>query len=95
MQKHQLSTRSDSTVKSIQAMKRKRSEWRVTKMVLAIFLSFVICYLPITIMKTTDPEVRHPGKLRKNNIKTRNILEITHYITRQICTRCSVYTINT
>lgn len=62
MQKHQISTRSDPTTKSMQAIKRKRNEWRLTKMVLAIFLSFVICYLPITIIKTTDPDVLYPGK---------------------------------
>ncbi|VVC28357.1 G protein-coupled receptor, rhodopsin-like,GPCR, rhodopsin-like, 7TM [Cinara cedri] len=60
MLKHQVSTRSDSTVKNMQAIKRKRNEWRITKMVLAIFLSFVICYLPITIIKTSDPNVRYP-----------------------------------
>ncbi|XP_033331629.2 G-protein coupled receptor moody isoform X1 [Megalopta genalis] len=42
-------------------IKQKRSEWRITKMVLAIFLSFVACYLPITIVKVADPEVRCPG----------------------------------
>lgn len=61
MQKHQLSSRSDTTLTNMQAIKRKRNEWRITKMVLAIFLSFVICYLPITIIKTTDPNVNHPG----------------------------------
>lgn len=42
-------------------IKQKRSEWRITKMVLAIFLSFVACYLPITIVKVADAEVRYPG----------------------------------
>ncbi|XP_076282791.1 G-protein coupled receptor moody isoform X2 [Lasioglossum baleicum] len=42
-------------------IKQKRSEWRITKMVLAIFLSFVACYLPITIVKVADPEVLYPG----------------------------------
>ncbi|XP_066584035.1 G-protein coupled receptor moody isoform X2 [Prorops nasuta] len=41
-------------------MKQRRSEWRITKMVLAIFLSFVACYLPITIVKVADPLVRYP-----------------------------------
>jgi hypothetical protein len=68
MQKHQISTRSDPNTKSMQAIKRKRNEWRLTKMVLAIFLSFVICYLPITIIKTTDPDVLHPGKFCKKNL---------------------------
>ncbi|XP_050442725.1 G-protein coupled receptor moody-like isoform X2 [Adelges cooleyi] len=61
MQKHQMSTRSDTTVKNRQAMKKKRNEWRITKMVLAIFLSFVISYLPITMIKITDPHVYYPG----------------------------------
>ncbi|XP_063976408.1 G-protein coupled receptor moody isoform X2 [Diachasmimorpha longicaudata] len=42
-------------------IKQRRSEWRITKMVLVIFLSFVACYLPITIVKVTDPEVRYPA----------------------------------
>ncbi|XP_033193216.1 G-protein coupled receptor moody isoform X1 [Bombus vosnesenskii] len=41
-------------------IKQRRSEWRITKMVLAIFLSFVACYLPITIVKVSDAEVRYP-----------------------------------
>nr|CAD7452341.1 unnamed protein product [Timema tahoe] len=42
-------------------LKAKRNEWRITKMVLAIFLSFVVCYLPITIVKVADSEVKYPG----------------------------------
>lgn len=42
-------------------MRAKRNEWRITKMVLAIFLSFLCCYLPITIVKVTDSDVRYPG----------------------------------
>jgi len=45
-------------------LKTKRNEWRITKMVLAIFLSFLICYLPITIVKVADNEVRFPGTQR-------------------------------
>lgn len=41
--------------------KQKRNEWRITKMVLAIFLSFIACYLPITIIKVADKNVHHPG----------------------------------
>lgn len=41
--------------------KQKRNEWRITKMVLAIFLSFLACYLPITITKVLDKEVNWPG----------------------------------
>uniref|UniRef100_T1E840 Putative moody n=3 Tax=Anopheles aquasalis TaxID=42839 RepID=T1E840_ANOAQ len=40
--------------------KAKRNEWRITKMVLAIFLSFVMCYLPITISKIVDKNVSAP-----------------------------------
>jgi hypothetical protein len=46
--------------------KRKRNEWRITKMVLAIFLSFLVCYLPITIVKVTDKDVHWPGKSLSN-----------------------------
>ncbi|XP_058792835.1 G-protein coupled receptor moody isoform X2 [Phymastichus coffea] len=42
-------------------IKQRRSEWRITKMVLAIFLGFVACYLPITIVKVADAEVRFPA----------------------------------
>lgn len=41
--------------------KQKRNEWRITKMVLAIFLSFIACYLPITITKVLDKDVNWPG----------------------------------
>lgn len=41
--------------------KQKRNEWRITKMVLAIFLSFLACYLPITIIKVVDKDVNWPG----------------------------------
>ncbi|KAG5682437.1 hypothetical protein PVAND_011789 [Polypedilum vanderplanki] len=41
--------------------KQKRNEWRITKMVLAIFLSFLACYLPITIIKVADKSVHWPG----------------------------------
>lgn len=43
-------------------MRAKRNEWRITKMVLAIFLSFLCCYLPITIVKVADTDVRYPGE---------------------------------
>lgn len=42
-------------------VRAKRNEWRITKMVLAIFLSFVICYLPITIAKVADQDVNYPN----------------------------------
>uniref|UniRef100_A0ABD2XJ65 G-protein coupled receptors family 1 profile domain-containing protein n=1 Tax=Trichogramma kaykai TaxID=54128 RepID=A0ABD2XJ65_9HYME len=50
--------RPESTQREI---KKGRSEWRITKMVLAIFLGFLACYLPITIVKIADPEVRNPA----------------------------------
>jgi len=34
------------------------SDWRLTKMILAIFLSFLVCYIPTTIIKVADK----PGK---------------------------------
>lgn len=49
-------------IKDQREMKAKRNEWRITKMVLAIFLSFVICYLPITIAKIIDKDVSYPGE---------------------------------
>ena len=53
--------KSKPKAKEQREMKTKRNEWRITKMVLAIFLSFLICYLPITIVKVADDEVRFPG----------------------------------
>ncbi|KAH8419836.1 hypothetical protein KR009_003104, partial [Drosophila setifemur] len=50
-----------SRVKDQREVRAKRNEWRITKMVLAIFLSFVICYLPITIVKVADKNVEHPS----------------------------------
>lgn len=48
-------------IKDQREVRAKRNEWRITKMVLAIFLSFVICYLPITIVKVADQDVEHPN----------------------------------
>lgn len=48
-------------VKDNRDAKAKRNEWRITKMVLAIFLSFVMCYLPITIAKIADEDVSYPS----------------------------------
>lgn len=50
-----------SRIKDQRDIKTKRNEWRITKMVLAIFLSFVACYLPITLVKVIDPDVESPG----------------------------------
>lgn len=50
-----------SRIKDQREVRAKRNEWRITKMVLAIFLSFVICYLPITIAKVADQDVEHPS----------------------------------
>ncbi|XP_037943819.1 G-protein coupled receptor moody isoform X3 [Teleopsis dalmanni] len=50
-----------SDVREPREIKSKRNEWRITKMVLAIFLSFVVCYLPITIAKVADRNVEHPN----------------------------------
>ncbi|XP_028173042.1 G-protein coupled receptor moody-like isoform X1 [Ostrinia nubilalis] len=49
-----------STVKDNRETKARRNEWRITKMVLAIFLSFLVCYLPITIAKVADSHVHYP-----------------------------------
>ncbi|XP_055844569.1 G-protein coupled receptor moody [Episyrphus balteatus] len=48
-------------VKDQRDVKAKRNEWRITKMVLAIFLSFIVCYLPITVVKIADKDVYSPG----------------------------------
>lgn len=61
MRKH---ATTNSTGKEKRESKAKRNEWRITKMVLAIFLSFLLCYLPITIIKVYDGNVRFPGNYR-------------------------------
>lgn len=48
-------------IKDQRDIKAKRNEWRITKMVMAIFLSFVACYLPITVIKVADKDVQLPG----------------------------------
>ncbi|EEB14238.1 class A rhodopsin-like G-protein coupled receptor GPRmtn, putative [Pediculus humanus corporis] len=45
----------------IKLLKVRRNEWRITQMVLVIFLSYLFCYLPITIVKVTDKDVKYPG----------------------------------
>lgn len=61
MKKHANSAKdSQRTTKDKKEAKNRRNEWRVTKMVLAIFLSFIVCYLPITIVKVVDSDVKHP-----------------------------------
>lgn len=56
---HQLESNKPNKTK--EQADRKRNEWRITKMVLAIFLSFLACYLPITIIKVVDKDVNYPG----------------------------------
>lgn len=41
--------------------KNRKNDWRLTKMILVVFVSFVICYLPITVSKLVDPFVKYPG----------------------------------
>lgn len=42
-------------------VRRRRNEWRITKMVLIIFIAFLITYLPITLVKNLDKKVDYPG----------------------------------
>ncbi|XP_021951462.1 G-protein coupled receptor moody [Folsomia candida] len=53
MRRH--SARSD-----VRETRNRKNEWRITKMVLVIFISFVACYLPITIVKVADKCVNYP-----------------------------------
>ncbi|XP_065157952.1 G-protein coupled receptor moody-like isoform X2 [Atheta coriaria] len=39
----------------------RRSEMHITKMVIVIFVAFVVCYLPLTIVKIFDPQLRFPA----------------------------------
>lgn len=63
LRKHAANSAKDSqgTSKEKKEAKNRRNEWRITKMVLAIFLSFIVCYLPITTVKVVDSDVRYPG----------------------------------
>ncbi|XP_055706116.1 G-protein coupled receptor moody isoform X2 [Phlebotomus papatasi] len=48
-------------IKNQRDIKARRNEWKITKMVLAIFISFIACYLPITVIKIADKDVAHPA----------------------------------
>ncbi|XP_064090433.1 G-protein coupled receptor moody-like isoform X2 [Macrobrachium nipponense] len=52
---------SRSRTKVEREARRKRNEWRITKMVLIIFIAFLITYLPITLVKNLDKDVNYPG----------------------------------
>ncbi|XP_037084251.1 G-protein coupled receptor moody-like [Pollicipes pollicipes] len=39
----------------------RKNEMRITRMSLVIFLTFLVCYLPVTIAKVKDPTVKFPG----------------------------------
>ncbi|XP_018012016.1 G-protein coupled receptor moody [Hyalella azteca] len=41
-------------------IRRRRNEWRVTQMVLTIFVAFLVTYLPMTLIKTFDTKLRYP-----------------------------------
>uniref|UniRef100_A0A061QFZ2 Putative moody-like protein n=1 Tax=Cupiennius salei TaxID=6928 RepID=A0A061QFZ2_CUPSA len=58
VQKHSASE--TSAQRKDREAKRKKEEWRVTRMVLIIFCSFLLCYLPITIVKVSDQHVQRP-----------------------------------
>ena len=63
--RNHVSVGSQPTTSSNSSEKRKvtksGSDWRLTKMILAIFLSFIFCYLPTTIIKVVDRRVSYPG----------------------------------
>ncbi|KAL7038303.1 hypothetical protein ACKWTF_009543 [Chironomus riparius] len=58
---NRLQATKSTRLKDQREAKQKRNEWRITKMVLAIFLSFLACYMPITIIKIADKDVQWPG----------------------------------
>ncbi len=47
-------------------VRRRRNEWRITKMVLIIFIAFLVTYLPITLVKSLDKKVEYPGERGAN-----------------------------
>nr|XP_045608302.1 G-protein coupled receptor moody-like isoform X2 [Procambarus clarkii] len=56
-----LQPQSRVTTKVEREARRRRNEWRITKMVLIIFIAFLITYLPITLVKNLDKKVDYPG----------------------------------
>lgn len=58
---HKHSATETNEQKKDREAKKRQEEWRVTRMVLFIFFSFLVCYLPITIVKVADRNVRRPG----------------------------------
>jgi Flp pilus assembly protein TadB len=54
-------SRAQTKLKDQREAKQKRNEWRITKMILVIFMVFLACYLPITIIKVADKDVKWPG----------------------------------
>ena len=50
--------------------RRRKNEMRITRMSLVIFLTFLLCYLPVTVSKIKDPYVKYPGM-------TKNVLSWT------------------
>lgn len=59
---HHINIRKEET----KLLKARRNEWRITQMVLVIFLSYLACYLPITIVKVADKDVKYPGEVVKH-----------------------------
>lgn len=41
--------------------RRRKNEMRITRMSLVIFITFLLCYLPVTVAKLKDPFVKYPG----------------------------------
>lgn len=56
-----LQSQARATGKVDREVRRRRNEWRITKMVLIIFIAFLITYLPITLVKNLDKKVEYPG----------------------------------
>lgn len=52
---------SDNKDRIAKQSKKGREDLKITKMVLVIFFSFLICYLPITVIKVADKRVKYPA----------------------------------
>ena len=53
--------RGHDAMRNGRGISKRGSDWRLTKMILAVFLSFIICYLPATVIKVIDRRANYPG----------------------------------
>merc|ERR550534_1962194 len=60
VRKSDLRMRGHDAMRNGRGISKRGSDWRLTKMILAVFLSFIICYLPATVIKVIDRRANYP-----------------------------------